>query len=41
MSELRDLVIDAHGGIEAFGEKRPALLELRKRSGSMWADQRI
>jgi len=33
--------MDAHGGIEAFGEKRPALLELRKRSASMWADQRI
>ncbi len=28
-------------GIGSFAEKRPALLELRKRSGSMWADQRI
>jgi hypothetical protein len=33
--------MDAHGGIDAFAEKRPALLELRKRSASMWADQRI
>jgi enoyl-CoA hydratase len=33
--------MDSHGGIDAFGEKRPALFELRKRSASMWADQRI
>jgi enoyl-CoA hydratase/carnithine racemase len=32
--------MDAHGGIEAFGEKRPALLELRKRSASMWRSSR-
>lgn len=33
--------MDSHGGIDAFGEKRPELFELRKRSASMWADQRI
>jgi hypothetical protein len=28
-------------GIDAFAAKRPDLQELRKRSSSMWADQRI
>ncbi len=32
--------LDVHG-IEAFAAKRPDLTELRKRSSSMWADQRI
>jgi enoyl-CoA hydratase/carnithine racemase len=28
-------------GFEGFAEKRPGVMELRKRSSSMWADQRI
>jgi enoyl-CoA hydratase/carnithine racemase len=28
-------------GIDSFAQKRPALMELRKRSAKMWADQRI
>jgi enoyl-CoA hydratase len=35
---------DANGGVNgiySFAEKGQALLDLRKRSGSMWADQRI
>jgi hypothetical protein len=32
--------LETHG-IDAFAAKRPDLLELRKRSSGMWADQRV
>jgi hypothetical protein len=28
-------------GIDSFAQKRPALMELRKRSATLWPDQRI